>query len=109
MGVRSRLLVQAQASAPQRGRNVARGAAQRRLSHGRVTMAEGMSRVHRTLDSNSAYNSLQRILFLESIAAVPGMVAASLRHLRSLRLMVSGVHTFDCNRRLTLSWRCTET
>ncbi|KAI0070147.1 AOX-domain-containing protein [Panus rudis PR-1116 ss-1] len=30
---------------------------------------------------------LQRILFLESIAAVPGMVAATLRHLRSLRLM----------------------
>ncbi|KAI9061656.1 alternative oxidase [Trametes sanguinea] len=30
---------------------------------------------------------LQRILFLESIAAVPGMVAAALRHLRSLRLM----------------------
>ncbi len=30
----------------------------------------------------------QRILFLESIAAVPGMVAAALRHLRSLRLMV---------------------
>ncbi|KAI9058370.1 alternative oxidase [Trametes sanguinea] len=30
---------------------------------------------------------LKRILFLESIAAVPGMVAAALRHLRSLRLM----------------------
>ncbi|KAJ8488618.1 hypothetical protein ONZ51_g3417 [Trametes cubensis] len=30
---------------------------------------------------------LRRILFLESIAAVPGMVAATLRHLRSLRLM----------------------
>ncbi len=30
----------------------------------------------------------QRILFLESIAAVPGMVAAALRHLRSVRLMV---------------------
>nr|VWP00402.1 Zn(2)-C6 fungal-type domain-containing protein [Ganoderma boninense] len=30
---------------------------------------------------------LRRILFLESIAAVPGMVAAALRHLRSLRLM----------------------
>lgn len=29
----------------------------------------------------------QRILFLESIAGVPGMVAACLRHLRSLRLM----------------------
>src|SRR5712671_6748020 len=31
---------------------------------------------------------LKRILFLESIAGVPGMVAATLRHLRSLRLMV---------------------
>ncbi|TFY78481.1 hypothetical protein EWM64_g5530 [Hericium alpestre] len=30
---------------------------------------------------------LNRILFLESIAGVPGMVAAALRHLRSLRLM----------------------
>ncbi|KAI0670749.1 alternative oxidase [Trametes maxima] len=30
---------------------------------------------------------LRRILFLESVAAVPGMVAAALRHLRSLRLM----------------------
>ncbi|KAJ3554885.1 hypothetical protein NM688_g2878 [Phlebia brevispora] len=30
---------------------------------------------------------LARILFLESIAAVPGMVGATLRHLRSLRLM----------------------
>ncbi|KAI0754978.1 alternative oxidase [Daedaleopsis nitida] len=30
---------------------------------------------------------LRRMLFLESIAAVPGMVAAALRHLRSLRLM----------------------
>jgi hypothetical protein len=29
----------------------------------------------------------QRILFLESIAGVPGMVGACLRHLRSLRLM----------------------
>jgi ubiquinol oxidase len=32
---------------------------------------------------------LQRILFLETIAGVPGMVAAMLRHLTSLRLMVS--------------------
>lgn len=31
---------------------------------------------------------LQRILFLETIAGVPGMVAATLRHLTSLRLMV---------------------
>ena len=30
---------------------------------------------------------LNRILFLESTAAVPGMVAATCRHLRSLRLM----------------------
>jgi len=30
---------------------------------------------------------LTRILFLESIAGVPGMVAATLRHLTSLRLM----------------------
>ncbi|KAH9989695.1 AOX, alternative oxidase mitochondrial precursor [Russula compacta] len=30
---------------------------------------------------------LTRILFLESIAGVPGMVAATLRHLKSLRLM----------------------
>jgi len=30
---------------------------------------------------------LNRILFLESIAGVPGMVAATLRHLRSLRMM----------------------
>lgn len=34
-------------------------------------------------------NSMQRFLFLESIAGVPGMVAATLRHLRSLRLLVS--------------------
>lgn len=31
---------------------------------------------------------MQRILFLESIAGVPGMVAATVRHLQSLRLMV---------------------
>lgn len=30
---------------------------------------------------------MQRILFLESIAGVPGMVAGALRHLHSLRLM----------------------
>ena len=30
---------------------------------------------------------IQRILFLESVAGVPGMVAAACRHLRSLRLM----------------------
>jgi hypothetical protein len=33
---------------------------------------------------------LSRILFLETIAGVPGMVAAMLRHLGSLRLMVDG-------------------
>jgi len=33
-------------------------------------------------------HAVQRILFLESIAGVPGMVAATLRHLQSLRLMV---------------------
>ena len=33
----------------------------------------------------------QRFLFLESIAGVPGMVAATLRHLQSLRLMVRGL------------------
>lgn len=32
---------------------------------------------------------LYRIIFLESIAGVPGMVAGTLRHLRSLRLLVS--------------------
>jgi ubiquinol oxidase len=31
---------------------------------------------------------LARILFLETVAGVPGMVAAMLRHLGSLRLMV---------------------
>jgi ubiquinol oxidase len=30
---------------------------------------------------------LRRILFLETIAGVPGMVAATIRHLQSLRLM----------------------
>jgi ubiquinol oxidase len=30
---------------------------------------------------------MRRILFLESIAGVPGMVAATIRHLQSLRLM----------------------
>lgn len=32
---------------------------------------------------------LYRIIFLESIAGVPGMVGGTLRHLRSLRLLVS--------------------
>jgi ubiquinol oxidase len=42
---------------------------------------------------------LKRILFLESIAGVPGMVAATLRHLKSLRLMV-------CSNLLSLSPTC---
>lgn len=37
---------------------------------------------------------LARCLFLESIAGVPGMVAGMLRHLRSLRLMVSPVRDY---------------
>ena len=37
-------------------------------------------------------NWLLRIILLESIAGVPGMVGGTLRHLRSLRLLVSG-HT----------------
>ena len=45
---------------------------------------------------------LQRILFLETIAGVPGMVAATLRHLRSLRLMVRFplTPTFACTNAL---------
>jgi len=39
----------------------------------------------------SSIFSSQRILFLESIAGVPGMVAATLRHLTSLRLMVNNM------------------
>ena len=33
---------------------------------------------------------LLRVILLESIAGVPGMVGGTLRHLRSLRLLVSG-------------------
>jgi ubiquinol oxidase len=33
---------------------------------------------------------LLRIILLESFAGVPGMIAGTLRHLRSLRLLVSG-------------------
>jgi hypothetical protein len=40
--------------------------------------------------------SCQRILFLESIAGVPGMVAATMRHLSSLRLMVRTIFIFRC-------------
>jgi len=53
---------------------------------------------------------LSRILFLETIAAVPGMVAATLRHLTSLRLMRrdSGwIHTLleeAENERMHLMW-----
>jgi ubiquinol oxidase len=36
---------------------------------------------------------IQRILFLETIAGVPGMVAAMLRHLSSLRLMVRQIYS----------------
>jgi hypothetical protein len=39
---------------------------------------------------------LLRIIFLESIAGVPGMVAGMLRHLRSLRLMVR-ISVFLCH------------
>ena len=42
----------------------------------------------KTILQVTAHISCQRILFLESIAGVPGMVAATLRHLTSLRLMV---------------------
>lgn len=38
-----------------------------------------------------------RILFLETIAGVPGMVAATLRHLSSLRLMVSALLSAVCD------------
>lgn len=43
---------------------------------------------------------LSRILFLETIAGVPGMVAAMLRHLGSLRLMVDD-HLGSISERLT--------
>jgi len=43
----------------------------------------------------------QRFLFLESIAGVPGMVAATLRHLSSLRLMV-GIALFFLGHSLTI-------
>ena len=48
---------------------------------------------------------LSRILFLETIAGVPGMVAAMLRHLGSLRLMVDGQLLFSSRKadRATLS------
>jgi hypothetical protein len=47
------------------------------------------ARKHRGIQSSvQIIRTAQRILFLESIAGVPGMVAATLRHLQSLRLMV---------------------
>ena len=39
------------------------------------------------MDNIRVDNTLNRVIFLETIAAVPGMVAAVLRHLRSLRQM----------------------
>ena len=44
------------------------------------------------IQDSHTYHKLQRILFLESIAGVPGMVAATLRHLKSLRLMVCSTY-----------------
>ncbi|CAK5267167.1 unnamed protein product [Mycena citricolor] len=44
---------------------------------------------------------LNRILFLETIAGVPGMVAATLRHLTSLRLMASPLRSVHPHRRGT--------
>lgn len=45
---------------------------------------------------------LTRILFLETIAGVPGMVAATLRHLGSLRLMVDDQPVWFHLQRLTI-------
>ena len=36
-----------------------------------------------------SHGIFQRCLFLETIAGIPGMVAATIRHLHSLRLLVS--------------------
>ncbi|GJE98288.1 alternative oxidase [Phanerochaete sordida] len=54
-----------------------------------VPPAEGLSleQLRRQGYALTEHQWLSRILFLESIAGVPGMVAATLRHLRSLRLM----------------------
>ncbi|EAU88999.2 alternative oxidase [Coprinopsis cinerea okayama7 len=43
---------------------------------------------------------LRRILFLETIAGVPGMVAATIRHLQSLRLMRRDNGWYGLNQRL---------
>ncbi|KAH0586317.1 hypothetical protein H2248_007564 [Termitomyces sp. 'cryptogamus'] len=60
-----------------------------RYKHVHIKPDEKMSvqqlRDHGLLLDDHAW--LNRILFLESIAGVPGMVAATLRHLTSLRLM----------------------
>lgn len=45
---------------------------------------EEMRKANLTMDPKQWLN---RIIFLESVAGVPGMVGATLRHLRSLRLM----------------------
>lgn len=42
-------------------------------------------------------NWLLRCILLESIAGVPGMVGGTLRHLRSLRLLVSHLSFFFCH------------
>jgi Alternative oxidase len=38
-------------------------------------------------DNITAHNILNRVIYLETVAAVPGMVAAIVRHFRSLRTM----------------------
>jgi threonyl-tRNA synthetase len=51
--------------------------------------------IRKTFDFATGYNHdkmdetlwLRRIIFLETVAGVPGMVGGMLRHLRSLRLM----------------------
>ena len=57
-------------------------------------------------------NWLLRIILLESIAGVPGMVGGTLRHLRSLRLLVSlivvwlGRHTDSSDETVDGSTHC---
>jgi hypothetical protein len=41
------------------------------------------------MDNIKVDNTLNRVIYLETVAAVPGMVAAVVRHLRSLRQMKS--------------------
>ena len=101
MGFRPCLGLHCQAD-PSRVEHVPRGAPQREIYSGRETVVNCtclnahlrflvMSRPRLTL---SLARTFQRILFLESIAGVPGMVAATLRHLKSLRLMVCIVSTY---------------